>query len=97
MKPPPRSGGTHMRLRNLSMPGLSTTPNASGVPRVVRAHVAAYVVARCGIWPGPPPNPPSLSWQEARKATTWDSLGLVPAYPVSPGSGASKSARLWST
>lgn len=26
--------------------------------------------ARCPIWPGAPPNPPSLCWEDKRKSTT---------------------------
>lgn len=63
-------------------PYLSMTSNASSVPMMQRALTAAYVGARWGCWPGPPPKPPWGLWQRLRN---WQTLwcrgdGQVPPH-----------------
>lgn len=48
---------------------------ASSVPMMHSALTAAYVGARCGCWPGPPPKPPSGLWHSSRN---WHTLGTWP-------------------
>jgi hypothetical protein len=52
-----------------------------------RQHTAAYVGARCGICPGPPPNPPPGRWHFPRNSTTSDA--------VDGARGWERSAREW--
>ena len=61
----------------------STTAAAASVAMVARQHTAAYVGARCAIWPGPPPNPPSARWHSAKNATTSSATSAGRASPSS--------------